>query len=64
MGVPHGDDIMLNYQTSSYHDAQTLRLLYNKKPIKEFNDWLINMDIITPEGIPTDRFGDATIFLK
>ena len=64
MGVPHGDDIMLNYQTSSYHDAQTLRLLFNKKPISEFYDWMLNLGLITPDGLPTDRFGDASIFLK
>jgi len=64
MGVPHGDDIMLNYQCTSYHDAQSLRLLFNKKPIPEFNDWMIKMGLTTPDGIPTDRFGDASIFLK
>ncbi|MDR1060527.1 MAG: ethanolamine ammonia-lyase subunit EutB [Clostridiales bacterium] len=64
MGIPHGDDIMLNYQCTGYHEAQTLRLLYGKRAIPEFDAWLVGQGIITPDGQPTDRFGDASIFLK
>lgn len=63
MGIPAGDDIMLNYQTSSYHDNATLRMLCNKKPIKPFEEWLEKMGILK-DGKLTDRAGDASIFLK
>lgn len=61
MGIPAGDDVMLNYQTTSYHDGATLRNTYNLTPIKEFADWMEKMGL-THNGIPTDRFGDASIF--
>jgi ethanolamine ammonia-lyase large subunit len=64
MGIPHGDDVMLNYQCTGYHEAQTLRTLFDKRAIPEFDAWMIKMGIITPDGVPTDRFGDASIFLK
>ncbi|MDO5714574.1 MAG: ethanolamine ammonia-lyase subunit EutB [Tissierellia bacterium] len=63
MGIPAGDDIMLNYQTISHHDNATLRELYKLKPIKEFADWMDKMGI-TENGKVTDRFGDASIFLE
>lgn len=37
MGIPHGDDVMLNYQTTGYHETATLRELFGLKPI----NWLI-----------------------
>jgi ethanolamine ammonia-lyase large subunit len=40
MGVPGGDDIMLSYQTSSFHDALYLRRALNLRPAPEFEDWL------------------------
>lgn len=64
MGIPHGDDIMLNYQCTGYHEAQSLRNLFNKRPIPEFEAWMQKVGIITADGQPTDRFGDASIFLK
>jgi len=45
MGVPGGDDIMLNYQTTSYHDSQYLRQLFNLRPAPEFEEWLIKFAI-------------------
>ncbi len=45
MGVPGADDIMLNYQSSSFHDARYLRQLLNLKPAPEFEKWLIRMGI-------------------
>ncbi|MBV9264555.1 MAG: ethanolamine ammonia-lyase subunit EutB [Acidobacteriaceae bacterium] len=39
MGVPGGDDIMLNYQSSSFHDALYLRRLLNLRPAPEFEAW-------------------------
>ncbi|QEL15318.1 ethanolamine ammonia-lyase subunit EutB [Limnoglobus roseus] len=40
MGVPCGDDVMLNYQSTSYHDAATVRELFGLSPAPEFLTWL------------------------
>jgi ethanolamine ammonia-lyase large subunit len=40
MGVPGADDIMLNYQSTSFHDALYVRRLLNLKPAPEFEAWL------------------------
>jgi ethanolamine ammonia-lyase large subunit len=40
MGVPGADDIMLNYQSTSFHDAQYLRSLMGLRPAPEFEAWL------------------------
>ena len=40
MGVPCGDDVMLNYQTTSYHDVAGVRELLGLKPAPEFAEWL------------------------
>lgn len=40
MGVPCGDDVMLNYQSTSYHDALAVRRLYKLRPAPEFIRWL------------------------
>ncbi|HWF06930.1 MAG TPA: ethanolamine ammonia-lyase subunit EutB [Bryobacteraceae bacterium] len=40
MGVPGGDDIMLNYQTTSFHDALYLRRILNLRPAPEFESWM------------------------
>ena len=40
MGVPCSDDVMLNYQSTSYHDAATVRALFALKPAPEFAAWL------------------------
>ncbi|MDR2879609.1 MAG: ethanolamine ammonia-lyase subunit EutB, partial [Fusobacteriales bacterium] len=63
MGIPAGDDIMLNYQTTSFHDIATLRDLGKVRPIKEFERWLEKMNIMK-NGKLTDIAGDASIFLK
>lgn len=64
MGVPVGDDIMLNYQDTSFHDDVTLRELLNLKPAKEFFSWLVEVGVLTKEGGLTARAGDASIFIK
>ena len=63
IGVPAGDDIMLNYQCTGYHDIQTLRETLGVKPIKEFDEWLEKMGI-RKNGKLTEIAGDASIFLK
>jgi ethanolamine ammonia-lyase large subunit len=40
MGVPCGDDVMLNYQSTSFHDADAMRKLFNLRPAPEFAAWL------------------------
>ena len=39
MGVPGADDIMLNYQSTSFHDALYLRALLGLRPAPEFEQW-------------------------
>ena len=45
MGVPCADDVMLNYQSTSFHDALAVRKLFNLKPAPEFLAWLQEMQI-------------------
>lgn len=45
MGVPGADDIMLHYQSTSFHDALYIRHLLGLKPAPEFEEWLIKMNI-------------------
>jgi ethanolamine ammonia-lyase large subunit len=40
MGVPGADDIMLSYQSTSFHDALYLRRVFHLRPAPEFEDWL------------------------
>jgi ethanolamine ammonia-lyase large subunit len=51
MGVPCGDDVMLNYQSTSYHDAMGVRRLFNQHPAPEFLMWLTEAGIYR-EGEP------------
>jgi ethanolamine ammonia-lyase large subunit len=58
MGVPGADDIMLGYQSTSFHDALAMRDLLGKKPAPEFEAWLARQGLIDdvqrirPPGIP------------
>ncbi|MFO7993040.1 MAG: ethanolamine ammonia-lyase subunit EutB [Marinobacter sp.] len=45
MGIPGSDDIMLNYQTTSFHDALYARRVLDLKPAPEFEEWLVRMKI-------------------
>ncbi|MGB2222620.1 ethanolamine ammonia-lyase subunit EutB [Neptunomonas sp.] len=45
MGIPGSDDIMLNYQTTSFHDALYARRALGLKPAPEFDAWLKKMEI-------------------
>ncbi|MGL5379447.1 ethanolamine ammonia-lyase subunit EutB [Clostridium sp.] len=62
MGIPHGDDIMLNYQTTGYHETASLREMFGLKPIKEFEQWMEKMGFME-NGKLTKLAGDASIFL-
>ena len=46
MGVPGADDIMLNYQSTSFHDANFVRQLLGLKPAPEFEEWLQRMGVM------------------
>ncbi|QCS42725.1 ethanolamine ammonia-lyase subunit EutB [Natrinema versiforme] len=61
--VPMGDDVMLNYQSNSYHDGPTLRSLFGLQAAPEFEAWLEETGI-TDDGRLTDRAGDPTIFTQ
>jgi ethanolamine ammonia-lyase large subunit len=45
MGVPCSDDVMLNYQSTSFHDALAVRRLFNLRPAPEFLVWLHEMGL-------------------
>jgi ethanolamine ammonia-lyase large subunit len=45
MGVPCSDDVMLNYQSTSFHDALAVRRLFNLRPAPEFLAWLHEMGL-------------------
>ena len=62
MGIPHGDDVMLNYQCTSYHDAPSLRQAAGLSPIPEFAAWLEKWGI-WENGRLTERAGDASVFI-
>ncbi len=62
MGIPGSDDIMLNYQTTSFHDALYARRVLGLRPAPEFEQWLTKMqlfddtaDVILNNTIP-ERF--------
>lgn len=50
MGVPGSDDIMLNYQSTSFHDALYLREVLGLKPAPEFEQWLKERGIMHADG--------------
>ena len=50
IGVPGADDIMLNYQSLSYHDILGLRHLLKLKPAPEFEAWLERMGMLDDQG--------------
>lgn len=51
MGVPGADDIMLNYQSTSFHDALYVRSVLGLKPAPEFEAWLERMGIMAGERL-------------
>lgn len=63
MGVPHGDDIMLNYQSTGYHDIAALRSLFGLSAIEPFQKWLEQMGFLE-NGHLTARAGDGSVLLR
>ena len=62
MGIPHGDDIMLNYQTTGFRETATLRQLTGKTAIPEFQAWLEKMGFVE-NGRLTKKAGDGSVLL-
>mgnify|MGYP001587936296 FL=1 len=60
MSLPVGDDIMLNYQSTSYHDIPSVRRLIGKRPAPEFDAWLQEVGVLDGEA-PGERFGDPGV---
>ena len=62
MGIPHGDDIMLGYQTTGFRETATLRELTGKTAIPEFQTWLEKMGFVK-DGKLTKKAGDGSSLL-
>lgn len=60
--VPMGDDVMLNYQSTSYHDAAALWEVFDLGPTAPFAQWLEEMGLFE-NGRLTERAGDPTVFM-
>jgi len=50
MGVPGADDVMLNYQSTSYHDVLAVRCMLNLAPAPEFAQWLADVGLTDARG--------------
>ncbi len=50
MGVPGADDIMLGYQSTSFHDALAMRELFGRRPAPEFEAWLAAQGLLDGAG--------------
>lgn len=62
MGIPHGDDVMLNYQTTGFHETATLRELFGLTAIAPFQAWLEKMGFVE-NGKLTAKAGDGSALL-
>ena len=62
MGIPHGDDIMLGYQTTGFRETAALRELTGKTAIPPFQQWLEKMGF-TENGKLTKKAGDGSSLL-
>lgn len=63
MGIPHGDDIMLNYQTTGFRDTAALREIFGLTAIAPFQRWLEKMGFVE-NGKLTKKAGDGSVLLK
>lgn len=63
MGVPGSDDIMLGYQSTSFHDALYIRRVLGKRPAPEFEAWLKKMGVTDERG-DLIRHADVQALLK
>ncbi len=63
MGIPVGDDVMLNYETTSFHNNATLREIHGLRPAPEFEAWMERIGLWS-QGALTDKAGDPSQFLR
>ncbi len=63
MGIPAGDDVMLNYETTSFHNNATLREILGLRPAPEFEAWMERVGLWR-DGRLTEKAGDASAFLR
>jgi ethanolamine ammonia-lyase large subunit len=63
MAVPMGDDVMLSYQSTSYHDAAAMRQTLGLRPAPEFELWCEERGIMK-DGRLTRRAGDPSLVMK
>ena len=63
IGVPQGDDCMLMYQCTGFHDPAALREVFGLRPIREFDEWLEKMGF-SENGKLTAKAGDASVFMS
>jgi len=63
MAVPMGDDVMLSYQTTSYHDAAALRALLGLRPAPEFERWCVERGILE-DGRLTKHAGSPALVME
>jgi ethanolamine ammonia-lyase large subunit len=64
MGVPCADDVMLNYQSTSYHDAATMRRLFGLRPAPEFAVWLEEHGIFRDGDLALPERAERTRLLE
>jgi len=50
MGVPGADDVMLEYQSTSFHDIAYARELFGLRPAPEFHEWLLRQGVVAADG--------------
>lgn len=62
MGIPHGDDVMLNYQTTGFHETAALREIFGLTAIAPFQRWLEKMGF-SENGRLTAKAGDGSVLL-
>ena len=62
MGVPGADDVMLNYQSTSFHDALYVREIFGLKRAPEFDDWLYHAGLADTEFRLTSNAGQLPDF--
>lgn len=63
MGIPHGDDVMLNYQTTGFRETAALREMFGLTAIPPFQKWLEDMGFVR-DGKLTELAGDGSVLLK
>ena len=64
MGVPCADDVMLNYQSTSYHDALAARRLFGLRPAPEFAAWLLARGLPAGGPVPLEDGAAGRLMLE